>query len=73
MNIIDAHIHPFEKTEQRSGRYSEQVADQDAFRSDLERAGITHCCGSVSYTHLDVYKRQAYGEYHPAQSRQGLP
>lgn len=47
VNIIDAHIHPFEKTEQRSGRYGEQITDKDVFRSDLERAGITHCCGSV--------------------------
>ena len=47
MIIIDAHIHPFETAAERSGRYSQQVTDKDVFREDLERAGISHCCGSV--------------------------
>lgn len=47
MQIIDAHVHPFEVVSQRSGRYSEGVTDMEVFKEDLERAGITHCCGSV--------------------------
>ena len=47
MQIIDAHVHPFETISQRSGRYSEGVKDPEFFREDLERAGIGHCCGSV--------------------------
>ena len=47
MQIIDAHVHPFVTPEQRMGRHSGFVTDMDYFVEDLQRAGITHCCGSV--------------------------
>ena len=47
MIIIDAHVHPFEVLSQRTGRYTQHVTDMEVFREDLERAGISHCCGSV--------------------------
>ena len=36
MQIIDAHVHPFEVVSQRSGRYSEGVTDMEVFKEDLE-------------------------------------
>ena len=38
---------------------SAAVADGDAMATDVD-VEMTAACGSVSYTHLDVYKRQPY-------------
>ena len=42
---------------------AEETASPD---SDPEQAALAFICKPVSYTHLDVYKRQVWKKYPPA-------
>ena len=44
-----------------------RIPDEKIYRSTVHRAAFDRrCAGAVSYTHLDVYKRQHHGICNPA-------
>ena len=52
MNLIDFHMHPYLTGSQYTGMYLEPGPESgknvmDKIRCDMERAGISHVCGSV--------------------------
>lgn len=50
MNIIDMHIHPYKNDAQNIAVFGTPESKPETLVTELKRAGITHCCGSVLET-----------------------
>ena len=68
---IDAHTHSFIRTGQIDSKFGVALETGEAFEivrhaSELKNVRVVgvHCHIAVSYTHLDVYKRQGPGSSH---------
>ena len=48
-------------------KYNRNIKHNETIKYLGERVGVCECVRAVSYTHLDVYKRQPLTDLHPNQ------